>query len=223
MKIWRGVLLLALLHSIVVLAHNNYHNNTDRHVKKKKPNSILHKLWKRDVNCPGEYSTKTHCCKLCDAGTFAESDCAENHGRPNCRNCLEGSNYMDEQNGYHECHKCWHCDKELGQEVLRACNMRQNTVCRCAENFFCTGNGTVEDGGCRACKHCTKCEFKQAEPCTATKDTVCKSQRYHRILIVPFVSIPLLLLLLLVLYGVRGKRGTASTGNSPHPVVSIWT
>ncbi|XP_077115042.1 tumor necrosis factor receptor superfamily member 6 isoform X2 [Ranitomeya variabilis] len=200
MKIWRGVLRLALILNVVVFAENNNHNTTDKGIKK---NSILHKLWKREILCPdGEYRAVNHCCKHCNAGTYAKSDCEQEHGDPTCNNCIEGSTYMNTKNGEHSCRKCTPCDSVL--EELSACTVTRDFVCKCKEDFFCTENITDEPNGCTQCQHCTKCEHGYAERCSSIKDAVCNlPSRAHYAVIIALVPI---VILILVIYCVCRKR-----------------
>ncbi|XP_040294241.1 tumor necrosis factor receptor superfamily member 6 [Bufo bufo] len=180
MKFGSEVLLLAILLSVVVLADNYYHNTTDRHENQKASNSTLHKVWKREKPCLGdEYLTETHCCKYCNAGKYAESDCTEEHGYPTCQDCTEGKDYMDEKNSLTMCHKCLQCDPQLGQREEQPCTVLHNTVCKCGEHFFCAENETAKSASCTKCQHCTLCDYGYAEICTDTKDAMCKSERNH--------------------------------------------
>ncbi|CAJ0940276.1 unnamed protein product, partial [Ranitomeya imitator] len=179
----------ALILNFVVFAENKDHNTTDKGIKKKVGNSILLKLWKREILCPdGEYRAVNHCCKRCNAGTYAKSDCEQEHGDPTCNNCIEGSTYMNTKNGEHSCRKCTPCDSVL--EELSACTVTRNFVCKCKEDFFCTENKTAESDGCNHCQHCTKCEHGYAERCSSIKDAVCNlpSRAYYALIaLVPVV------------------------------------
>ncbi|XP_073541628.1 tumor necrosis factor receptor superfamily member 6 [Phyllobates terribilis] len=200
MKFWSGVNRLALILILVVLVENNNHSTTDRGIKKKVDNSILHKLRKRENRCPdGEYWAVNHCCKLCNAGSYAESDCKQEHGDPTCNDCIEGSTYMDIKNGEHSCRKCTACDSVL--EELSACTVTRNFVCKCKEHFFCAENITAESAGCTHCQHCTKCEHSYAERCSSIKDAVCyfPRQRYYAIT----ASVLLVVLILFICYFCR--------------------
>ncbi|XP_044152450.1 tumor necrosis factor receptor superfamily member 6-like isoform X2 [Bufo gargarizans] len=192
MKFGSEVLLLAILLS-VVLADNYYHNTTDGHENQKASNSTLHKVWKREKPCLGdEYYTGTHCCKYCNAGKYAESDCTEEHGYPTCQDCTEGRDYMDEKNSLTMCHKCLQCDPQLGQREEQPCTVLHNTVCKCSEHFFCAENETAKSASCTKCQHCTPCDYGYAEICTDTKDAICKSERNHYALIAALVVVLIL-------------------------------
>ncbi|XP_069609602.1 tumor necrosis factor receptor superfamily member 6 isoform X2 [Ranitomeya imitator] len=209
MNTWRGVLRLALILNFVVFAENKDHNTTDKGIKKKVGNSILLKLWKREILCPdGEYRAVNHCCKRCNAGTYAKSDCEQEHGDPTCNNCIEGSTYMNTKNGEHSCRKCTPCDSVL--EELSACTVTRNFVCKCKEDFFCTENKTAESDGCNHCQHCTKCEHGYAERCSSIKDAVCNlpSRAYYALIaLVPVV------ILIVVTYCFCRKRCNPNTAN----------
>ncbi|XP_056386074.1 tumor necrosis factor receptor superfamily member 6 isoform X2 [Hyla sarda] len=196
MKFGCGAALLILIQCSVVFPYSSY---------------MLHKLRKREIECPGgEYFSGTYCCEFCKPGTYAKNDCTENHGKPVCQTC-DGEHYMDADNGNGMCHKCSHCDNQLGQEELRACTVRTNTVCRCKEKHFCAENQSESDG-CMKCEHCKECQYGDAEPCSATKDTVCKQPRNHYYLI--FLSVALIPFGIL-LYAL--KRRENNTNNSRRP------
>ncbi|XP_066456835.1 tumor necrosis factor receptor superfamily member 6 isoform X2 [Eleutherodactylus coqui] len=154
---------------------------------------------------------------MCNPGTYAKSDCTEKHGLPDCKSCTEGRTYMDQRNGYHECHTCLRCDAELGQETQGDCTVQQNTVCKCAKGFFCAENRSVESDGCSQCQHCTPCEH-YAEPCTATRDTVCKPLRNHNItyaLLGVFTLLSPCFLLWLWCHAKTGRHSQSETQPAP--------
>ncbi|XP_073404290.1 tumor necrosis factor receptor superfamily member 6 isoform X2 [Dendrobates tinctorius] len=185
----------ALILNFVVFAENSDHNTTDRGIKKNVDYSILHKLRKREIHCPdGEYRAVNHCCKLCNAGTYAKSDCEQDHGAPTCSSCIDGSTYMNTKNGEHSCRICTPCDSVL--EELSACTVTRNFVCKCKEDFFCTENISAESDGCTQCQHCTKCEHGFAERCSAIKDAVCNpsGRTYYA-----FIALVLLVVLITVI------------------------
>ncbi|KAM3914110.1 tumor necrosis factor receptor superfamily member 6 [Leptodactylus fuscus] len=193
MKLRCVVVPLVLLQDLLVLARVIDHNTTEQQVNQNISNIISHKLMKRDSPClEQEYHTGKHCCKFCRAGTHVQTDCTEEHGNPTCKDCIDNISYTDKNNGLPTCHKCLHCDAELGQEEEHACTVLHNTVCKCSKDFVCKENGTVESDGCKKCDHCTKCQY-YARECTPTKDAVCRSPR-HRYLIAASVGVSILFL-----------------------------
>ncbi|XP_069836451.1 tumor necrosis factor receptor superfamily member 6 [Dendropsophus ebraccatus] len=189
MKFGCGAVLLVLIQGFEVLAHNRLSSIPNSNVNRTESKSLLHKLQKRDKSCPeGEQYTGTLCCKVCSAGTYAKSDCKEEHGEPECKPCTQGVDYMDRDNVYNQCHICLQCDTVSGQEVLEACTINHNTVCRCKESFFCDQE-VAGSAGCTQCKHCEKCDV-YAEECTPTKNAVCSnhSPRHGQVWIISVAS-----------------------------------
>ncbi|XP_051002904.1 tumor necrosis factor receptor superfamily member 6 [Acomys russatus] len=146
-----------------------------------------------DTRCSeGFYPGGNFCCQPCQPGEWKVSDCTFNEGKPSCRPCTEGKEYMDGKHYSDKCKRCGLCDGEHGLEVETNCTRTQNTKCKCKENFYC--NASV----CEHCEQCISCEHGILEPCTKTSNTKCKEKdsRTHLLwlLIIPIS-------LVIILYG----------------------
>ncbi|XP_075072508.1 tumor necrosis factor receptor superfamily member 6 isoform X2 [Mixophyes fleayi] len=170
-----------------VLPLKIHNDSSDKHVKKKA--ELFLRLLKRQTNCPNdEYLRQPYCCKNCGEGTHVQSHCTTEHGNSQCKPCDDGVDYMDKRNGY-------------GLDVLDECTVTQNTKCKCREAFFCKEIKTSDSEECTDCQHCTQCNSGIAEPCTAVKDTVCKSTRYHWLWAIPLAGFAIALIITLcILY-----------------------
>ncbi|XP_053305913.1 tumor necrosis factor receptor superfamily member 6 [Spea bombifrons] len=130
---------------------------------------------KREVKCPPEeYFATRHCCQLCNAGSYAESECTVEHGSPTCKSCTRGEDYMDKPNGYAECIRCTQCDAGHGQILLESCDITHNTSCTCMDNYFCNQRASGLPESCSQCLPCKTCTYGVIQECTPAKDAVCK-------------------------------------------------
>ncbi|XP_077310305.1 tumor necrosis factor receptor superfamily member 6 isoform X2 [Lithobates pipiens] len=212
----RLVFILVIIQRNLVLSKKLLQDSSDKYVKEK--HDLSHRLFKRQVSCKeGEYFASEFCCKFCHKGTHATSDCTEPQGEPVCKECTEGVDFMDKENGYAECQRCRNCDKGAGQEQLHPCTITQNTVCKCIEGFFCS------DENCNRCQKCKPCDHEIAEECTSTKDTVCKdfSNRTHAILWPVIVVFFIVAIIIFVVLRYRKKKWKTEIPEPSVPLIPI--
>ncbi|XP_075829981.1 tumor necrosis factor receptor superfamily member 6 isoform X1 [Microtus pennsylvanicus] len=171
-----------------------------------------------EPNCPeGLYRGGQFCCQPCQPGEWKYLDCTTSGGKPSCRLCKEGKEYMDKEHYSDKCRRCTFCDGEHGLEVETNCTRTRNTKCKCKSNFYC--NASV----CEHCDPCISCEHGILERCTSTSNTKCKQESSRHYLIwLPIIIILVLAILLVLLYKKYWRKchrdpesGTANSEDMP--------
>ncbi|KAK6176880.1 hypothetical protein SNE40_015094 [Patella caerulea] len=71
-------------------------------------------------------------CLMCPAGTFVSSDCETNLTRSHCESCRPGT-FSSSMNKARSCEDCKPCG--LGQEKIKNCSTKSDTVCVCPDNM----------------------------------------------------------------------------------------
>lgn len=143
---------------------------------------------RRNAFCEfGTYQHEGNTCCLCPTGFRVSSDCTNTNERE-CEPC-EDSTYLDHNNNEHKCQPCKICDSNANMKEKEKCSKSSNTVCGCAEGYLCD-----KGDDCRACYPCDTCPDGVEEPCTETRNTVCRDAKDSTGTIVAAVLVTLILL-----------------------------
>ncbi|XP_071490843.1 tumor necrosis factor receptor superfamily member 16-like [Diadema antillarum] len=117
----------------------------------------------------GRFTSTGACCEECPPGFRVHQQCTEkNSTNTICTMCEPELTFSDVASHMETCKPCTRCTHN--QKQVSACNIMQDAVCECDQDYF------KSSGGVFPCSQCNICPpgFGAAVPCSPTQNSVCE-------------------------------------------------